>query len=87
MGCQSDIAVVGVGAECRIVAGVKRVEVVGGDMTVAYIVEDLQEVLVLLTVYVFQLYGDVVDILQGVRPEEVRRVVVLLQKRPPRRDA
>ena len=78
VGRQSDIAVVGVGTERRIVAGVKRVEVVGGDMPVAYIVENLQEVLVLLTVYVFQLYGDVVDILQGVRPKEVRRVVVLL---------
>ena len=49
-------------------------------MTIPHFIQNLDERLVLLTIDVTELNGDIVYLLQRFRPEEIGRVVVLLQQ-------
>ena len=48
-------------------------------MTVAYLVQNPDKRIVLLSIDLLQLNGDIVNLLQSLRAEEVGRVVVRLQ--------
>ena len=76
MGGQSDVRFLRFGDEGGLTAGVQLCQGFRGGMSLTYLVQDMDERHVLLSIDMIQLDGDIVYLLQCLRTEEVRRVVV-----------
>ena len=81
MSGQSDVALFGCGMEVRDAPLVKSSYVVSVHSVLAYMVQNVEEGCVLLTIDVFQFKRHILRLAQGIRTEEVRRVVMVFQQR------
>ena len=76
MGGQADILFFWLRGERGLIASVQLSKCLLGRMAVADLVKNLNKRHVLLSIDVFQLYGDIVYLLQSFRTEEVGSVVI-----------
>ena len=80
MSGKSDVALIGRWMEVVDAPLVQSFKVCGGHLTFANMVQNIYERSVLLSVNLFQFDGDILCLPQGIRTEEVRRVVVGFQQ-------
>ena len=79
MGGQSDIALFRFGDKSGITACVKAVEVIGGGIAVADMVQDIDEVGILLAIDMGELDGDIGHLPQRLTAKEIGSVVIFPQ--------
>ena len=76
VGGQPDIAIVGMRAKVGDITTVELGKVLRGSLSIAYLVEQTDEMLVALAIDMLQLDGDVIELLQRLAAEEEGGVVV-----------